>query len=251
LSHIHDEDYDNILNVVCSLLYRDGVDFDLHCTKDDCKFKETVHIDIAELRKLNISKLPEAALARVFSNEPFTEADSVAYAKLIDLNKVIRVGDIMDVHVKSPTLLHRMTLSAGLFAYMTKFMGDPSNVAYTSKVREQLILNYYRMYLPWIAQIDMLKYNDNNELVLDFSYTEPKAILEALDSSIWEEHPEATEQLKDAICDFKLTFFAYAGKPCPICGNTIENLATEWVPVDMHQFFFALCYHRLSGMVDI
>lgn len=239
------QDFDTLVWAECTLIYKQGVTVNLHCTNEECQFvAENVNVDLEKLRFNNLSAMSDEAtryLANQLSvSQGVTTENLKRYHKALGFNKEIVIGDVTyKCHVPSVNYFCqcgaefvRMILDSvkGLDSSVDNIdQGIDSNVR----------LNIAKTYLPWVYKI----------VTPDFETEDKDAILIQMEQDVRSGHKLQDELLKYQY-DTKISYFCYTLLECPRCHKTPSKNLEDYYPLDPSYLFFFLCSRQLSLMMS-
>lgn len=239
------QDFDTLVWAECTLIYKQGVTVNLHCTNEECQFvANNVNVDLEKLRFNNLSIMSEEATK--YLAEQLTTSTNVTtenlkrYHRALGFNKDIVVGDVTyKCHVPS---VHYFCQCGAEFVRMIldSVKGLDNSVDNVDQgIESNVRLNIAKTYLPWVYKIT----------TPDFETEDKDAILTQMEQDVRTGRTLQDEILKYQY-DTKISYFCYTMLECPRCHKTPSKSLEDYYPLDPTYLFFFLCSRQLSLMMS-
>ena len=266
LSVISIQDYDVIIWAFASMMYREGVPVKLLCTHEDCQHVEDLTADIAKMRYVNTDKLNPDVIA--FMSEPDKERkdnDLVEYRKMLNLEQTFKFK--VENKATNMTTYWEMDFDTANCGYYLAF-GDIFNTQLFEQiqaptvddVRDYLTINYYKAFLPWVAEVRCVEKEDFDRagktpeqraiMIVDGTREDNRdALMNILDITQMEV-TTFSEAVTAYIRGSRLSFIALPYFNCARCGRPPSTAVDGFIPYDVQLNFFQLCLMRMLASKD-
>ena len=239
------QDFDTLVWAECTLIYKQGVTVNLHCTNEECQFvAENVNVDLEKLRFNNLSAMSEEATK--YLADQLTVSSKVStenlkrYHKALGFHKDIVIGDVTyKCHVPSVNYFCQCG-SEFVRMILASVKGLDNSVDNVDQgIESNVRLNIAKTYLPWVYKI----------VTPDFETEDKDAILTQLEQDVRSGHTLQDEILKYQY-DTRISYFCYTMLECPRCHKTPSKSLEDYYPLDPTYLFFFLCSRQLSLMMS-
>ena len=236
------QDYDTIVWGQCALLFKDGVDIDLHCANDDCRAVERVKIDLRKIRINNFELLSEEMINQVISTTPVTLDMVKKYQNSPCFTGEFSLKDGSKLITNTPTLESYNTTGEAVISKIILAIntGDEKD---TEIINRHYHLNMYKILAPWVTQANI--YDDDDGSLAWITKSK-----DALVTLMENDHNNANGKLYKQFLNFffatKVSHYCYSTIKCPVCGKEAPSKLKDFTPFDVHQLFFFLAAHRIQ-----
>ena len=248
-------DLDLLALYACIMTNPKGMEMEVLCTNPKCRHNEVVVVDLPAGIQIDSTVLnPEAVnfLNEGATGTRRTPEEIYNYRRKILTCPVDVVykskSDIFSLKV--PTVQEYLSCGQRFLTNLFRICGnsdrifrrnDNGSVGATSLL-DQLQLNVYKTYVPWIEKITFC---DENGKPMDAT-DDPVAIEEAMNI-----HYGDSTNITSIIHSFqnltKAWVFGFHGLYCKKCGKTADFTRNDFLPSDAMTLFFALSLQRLTG----
>lgn len=245
MDNISFHDYDVILWALCTMIYSEGITFNLTCVNPECR-----HIDEAQKMSLkdmcfhNLKAFPKEAIVWMEQNfrETRTVEDLQRYrTEILKHSRTINLENSPDTYtLQVPTMGEYLKYGANMVGNLIHLAKGEKNIA-TDQLRSWFTLQLYRMYAPWVKYINV--YDEQGKMMYKVEDTD--AIAEGLETSLFE-GTDFNTKLIEYIRDTKATFIGYTSLECPKCHKRPSITDDNLVSIDVQHFFFCLSSRQLE-----
>ena len=245
IKHMSIHDFNDVLCVLGSHLFTDGVKYVIECPQENCSYSEKLKLDIEETRLVEWSRLPEKAIKRLFSDDTFTTKDYLQYQEAIGAYDTVNVTSDITMHIKVPTIFTFLKHGEDLVGRMIKALYADERVPTDDEILEWRVLNYHKNFLGWIEKVVCHPISEDDK---GCTIVRKEAIEDLLEPNIWEQHEERTKFL-DFFKKSQLVHHGVLGKQCPLCKAVPDPKLNGFMALDMHSFFYNLsAFHMLRSL---
>lgn len=234
-------DFDTIVWAVCTLIYKEAITINLHCTNEKCKYiAQNYKVDLSKLRLNNFDIIPPEALSyiskQLMSSDKVTAEQIKQYHKLLKFSDEITLnGVVYKRHV--PSIYKFIELGSEFCQMILESIKGYTN-EFAIDIDREVRINVAKSYLPWVYRVSTEQY----------SSADPEAIATQLELEAQTSGQLAESMLKYQF-DTKISYFCYTMLECPKCHKTPSNVLTDYYPLDpTYLFFFQLSrqFNRMS-----
>lgn len=231
------QDYNVILWTISTLMFKKGYPFSMTCRSPECKFTESVEIDLKKLRFNNYDRLPEECLKILGKAELRSQKDISDYTNALGFSEKIELhGDWVAI-TKVPSIWDFVEYGAQFNAALIEYV----HIDDTQGVLQYLKYNAYKLFAPWIKEIRAM----NSDGSVNFRVSDMKYITKILDTELLEE-TDFGNKIKEFIRDSTLTYIGIPYEKCPSCGHIPENVYHGILPLEVQYTFFIQAVTKLS-----
>lgn len=235
-------DYDVLVWGVCSLIYKEAITVNLHCTNDECQYVATNYkVDLTKLRWNNFDIVPQEAVdiisKRLVSSEKVSGDDLRLYHKALAMRRNLVIGDV--TYKVSPPSIHKFIQCGSQFIrdIVGAIKGDVTD--FDAELDRSVRTNVVLTYLPWVNRI----------VTPEFETDDQDAIIAQLETDLLTS-PELADKMLEFQFGTKITTFCYSLLKCPKCGKTPSDVIKDYYPLDPSSLFFYLYSRQLSQTLD-
>lgn len=236
------QDYDTIVWACCTLIYKEAITVNVHCTNEDCQYiAQNYKIDIDKIRFTNLDAIPEEAYSylskQLVSLDKVSTAHIKQYHKLLGFNKDLNInGVVYKLHVPS---IHRFIECGAEFIKQIMESLKGTDSAFDAELEREVRVNVAKTYLPWVSRI----------VTPDFETDDPEAITAQMEMDVLEDRT-LSEEILQYQYSTKLSYFCYTMLECPKCHKTPSKVLHDYYPLDPTYLFFYLFSRQLSQMTS-
>lgn len=275
LKYISIHDYDTILGVMASLMFRDGIPVRYYCAeyldgvmngdqKVRCEHVEEVKADILKLRVCNVDLITEEMMNFLNFNGKVDPEQVLIYQKNIAKNikpyrftidnKATGVVSHWEIKYRIPTADHYLTYGNEYCNLMFNQLRSDAENADESDIFHYLQYNYYKLLLPWlesISEIEDINGSGEDNIISTvkndpYDSTSREDISEILDV-ISTENVALDVSVSEYVKATKITHMVHQYDKCPKCGKAPKNAVDGFIPFDVQSNFFTMCLIRLTA----
>ena len=236
------QDFDTIVWACCTLIYKEAITVNVHCTNEDCQYvAENYKVDIDKIRFTNLDAIPEEAYSylskQLVSLDKVSSAQIKQYHKLLGFNKDYVLGDVTyKLHVPS---IHKFIECGSEFIKQIMESLKGVDDGFDGELEREVRVNIAKTYLPWVSRI----------VTPEFETDDPEAIAAQMEQDVLQDR-----SLSDEILNYqystKLSYFCYTMLECPKCHKTPSAVLTDYYPLDPTYLFFFLFSRQLGQMTN-
>lgn len=236
------QDYDTIVWACCTLIYKEAITVNVHCTNEECQYiAQNYKIDIDKIRFTNLDAIPEEAYSylskQLVSLDKVSTAHIKQYHKLLGFNKDLNInGVVYKLHVPS---IHRFIECGAEFIKQIMESLKGTDSGFDAELEREVRVNVAKTYLPWVSRI----------VTPDFETDDPEAITAQMEMDVLENRILSDEILQYQYST-KLSYFCYTMLECPKCHKTPSKVLHDYYPLDPTYLFFYLFSRQLSQMTS-
>lgn len=238
-------DFDCIIHGICSLMYRNGIKHEMICPNLNCKYVEQVKLDLTKVKLVEYDRLSEKAIQILLDTSEFNVIKYKQYNEEIKLFKSVQVKDKVIISLKVPSIFTYLKFGLEFVAKMIKFLYS-DNKPTAEEILEYRVINFYKMFLPWIEKVTFYKEDDT----INFETRDPEAISHLLESDVWENN-ENINEFTDFFSDSVIVHYGFLGQNCPSCGNVPNPTSNGFIPLDIRSFFFNLAIYQIRKKLNL
>lgn len=254
LKAISFQDFQTILWAAATMMHSDGITVNYTCAEPGCGHITSEKIDLTKLRLLNTDLINDDMFEILSKKGSIEDADVRKYQEVSDFNRVIEFEYPDGSHMKKWKLHLKQ---ASLYDYIQAgddyihFLEQECNLHKRDEVQRQTLYNYFRVYKPWIASVEMTVYNSayNKEQTFTFnndgSDEMDACMYDMLDQFQERISTEFNKLMSDYIIDTKITHICFYFPKCPACGATPKKSYKGYIPYDVMNGFFTLTLTKL------
>lgn len=234
------QDFDTIVWACCTLIYKEAITVNVHCTNEECQYvAQNYKVDIDKIRFTNLDAIPEEAYSylskQLVSLDKVSSAQIKQYHKLLGFNKDFKLGDVTyKLHVPS---IHKFIECGAEFVkqIMESLKGVDSG--FDGELEREVRVNVAKTYLPWVSRI----------VTPEFETDDPEAIAAQMEMDVLNDRSLSDEILQYQYAT-KLSYFCYTMLECPKCHKTPSAILHDYYPLDPTYLFFFLFSRQLDQM---
>lgn len=236
------QDFDTIVWACCTLIYKEAITVNVHCTNEECQYvAPNYKIDIDKIRFTNLDAIPEEAYSylskQLVSLDKVSTAQIKQYHKFLGFNKDMTInGVVYKLHVPS---IYRFIECGAEFIKQIMDSLKGTDSGFDAELEREVRVNVAKTYLPWVSRI----------VTPDFETDDPEAITAQMEMDVLE-----NKTLSDEILQYqystKLSYFCYTMLECPKCHKTPSKVLHDYYPLDPTYLFFFLFSRQLSQMTS-
>lgn len=234
------QDFDTIIWACCTLIYKEAITVNVHCTNEDCQYvAQNYKVDIDKIRFTNLDAIPEEAYSylskQLVSLDKVSSAQIKQYHKLLGFNKDFVLGDVTyKLHVPS---IHKFIECGAEF--IRQIMDSLKGVdnGFDGELEREVRVNVAKTYLPWVSRI----------VTPEFETDDPEAIAAQMEMDVLQDRSLSDEILQYQYAT-KLSYFCYTMLECPKCHKTPSAILHDYYPLDPTYLFFFLFSRQLDQM---
>lgn len=236
------QDFDTIVWACCTLIYKEAITVNVHCTNEDCQYiAENYRIDVDKLRFTNLDAIPEEAYSylskQLVSLDKVSSTQIKQYHKLLGFNKDFVLNDVTyKLHVPS---IHKFIECGAEFIKQIMESLKGVDTGFDNELEREVRVNIAKTYLPWVSRI----------VTPEFETDDPEAIAAQMEMDVLSDR-----SLSDEILNYqystKLSYFCYTMLECPKCHKTPSAVLTDYYPLDPTYLFFFLFSRQLGQMTN-
>lgn len=236
------QDFDTIVWACCTLIYKEAITVNVHCTNEDCQYvAENYKVDIDKIRFTNLDAIPEEAYSylskQLVSMDKVSSAQIKQYHKLLGFNKDYVLGDVTyKLHV--PSIFKFIECGAEFIKQIMESLKGVDD-GFDGELEREVRVNIAKTYLPWVSRI----------VTPEFETDDPEAIAVQMEQDVLSDR-----SLSDEILNYqystKLSYFCYTMLECPKCHKTPSAVLTDYYPLDPTYLFFYLFSRQLGQMTN-
>ena len=236
-------DLDTLIWACCSLIYKEAITINVHCTNEECQYvAENYKVDVDKLRFNNLDAIPEEALGylskQLVSLDKVSSANIKQYHKLLGFNKDFVLGDVT-YKLRIPSVYNFIECGTEFIKLIMESIKGIEN-GIDGELEREVRINIAKTYLPWVWRV----------VTPDFESDDPEAIAAQMEIDV-----TTDRSLSDRIMDYqyetKLTYFCYTMLECPKCHKTHSSVLKDYYPLDPTYLFFFLFSRQLSQMTSL
>lgn len=232
-------DFDVIIASVCAQLYRNGVKHEMVCPKIECKYQEPITLDITKTKLIDTSKLPEEALHILLAGKPFDKVKCKAYQKVIGAYREVEVRPNMTFTLKVPSISTFISYGSLYIAKLVAALYSDNRTPEQQDIARYRIINYYKMFLPWIEKLTIKDPEDESTIVV----RDYKGYEQLLEKDVWANNKNI-KNFMSFFSDAKIVHFGFLGQECPVCHCVPDPNTNGFLPLDIRSFFFNLLVYQ-------
>lgn len=247
---INIDDFDTCVWLLTSLMYRDGWPVDIMCTNTDCKLITSDHlIDLTNVRFLNWDIIPAQAktiIGTMLSNNPKVTVEQVKQyqTQILGYTKKVRSENV-EYELAVPSIGNFLKIGTELTGKLLSRIQGNDYSMHNDDVTTAIAYAIYRMFVPWIRQVNYLRPDKS----IEFSTDDPDTIMDALES----DHTinaafNIQPMIEEFIGESKITYFCAVSLECPKCHKKPTGSVDDFYPLDMLSYFFYLAYQQLISI---
>lgn len=248
------QDFQTILWAAATMMHSDGITVNYTCAEPNCGHITTEKIDLTKLRLLNTDLINDDMFEILSKKGSIEDKDIQKYQEVSDLNRTIEFEYPDGAHVRKWKLHLKQ---ASLYDYIQagddylKFLEQECNLHKREEVQRQTLYNYFRVYKPWIASVEMTVYNStyNKEQTFVFendgSDEMDASMYDMLDQFQERISAEFNEMMTNYIIETKITHICFYFPKCPSCGAEPKKSYKGYIPYDVMNGFFTLTLTKL------
>lgn len=238
-------DFDCIIHGICSLMYRNGIKHEMICPDIECKYVESVKLDLSKTKLIEYDRLSEKAISILLDASEFNIVRYKQYNEELKLFKTVQVKDKVVLSLKVPSIFTYLKFGLEFVAKMIKFLYS-DNKPVAEEILEYRVINFYKMFLPWIEKVTFYKEDDT----VNFETRDPEAISHLLESDVWESN-ENINEFTNFFSDSVLVHYGFLGQTCPSCGKVPNPTTNGFIPLDIRSFFFNLAIYQIRKKLNL
>lgn len=236
-------DLDTLIWACCTLIYKEAITVNVHCTNEDCQYvAENYKVDIDKLRFNNLDAIPEEALGylskQLVSLDKVSSAQIKQYHKLLGFNKDFVLGDVT-YKLRVPSVYNFIECGTGFIKMIMESLKGIEN-GIDNELEREVRINIAKTYLPWVGRV----------VTPEFESDDPEAIAAQMEIDVMTDR-----SLSDRILDYqfetKLSYFCYTLLECPQCHKTPSSVLKDYYPLDPTYLFFFLFSRQLGQMTNL
>lgn len=239
-------DYQTILHGLCSLMFKNGYDFTIVCSNEECLYKETKTIDVNLIKHYILSSIPEEELKFLADKSIKDSKQLKKYRKNIisDINNTYQPFNMYRIHLKAPTIDEYINYGNKFNNDLIDTVHNTNNTSSLEDIESYIRYCYFKIFTPWIEKIEIL----NEDSSVNYIVEDTEAIEFTL-GVIQNEYQGSYEEFVKPIIDFikfsNFVMIAIPINPCPKCGTIPENTINGLLPLDIQESFFIMSTMRL------
>ncbi len=236
------QDFDTIVWACCTLIYKEAITVNVHCTNEDCQYVATNYrVDVDKIRFTNLDAIPEEAYSylskQLVSLDKVSSAQIKQYHKLLGFNKDFVLGDVTyKLHVPS---IYKFIECGSEFIKQIMESLKGVDTGFDGELEREVRVNIAKTYLPWVSRI----------VTPDFETDDPEAIAAQMEMDVLSDRSLSDKMLQYQY-ETKLSYFCYTMLQCPKCGKTPSAVLTDYYPLDPTYLFFYLFSRQLGQMTN-
>ena len=234
------QDFDTIVWACCTLIYKEAITVNVHCTNEDCQYvAQNYKVDIDKIRFTNLDAIPEEAYSylskQLVSMDKVSSAQIKQYHKLLGFNKDYVLGDVTyKLHV--PSIYKFIECGAEFIKQIMESLKGVDS-GFDGELEREVRVNVAKTYLPWVSRI----------VTPEFETDDPEAIAAQMEMDVLQDRSLSDEILQYQYAT-KLSYFCYTMLECPKCHKTPSAVLTDYYPLDPTYLFFFLFSRQLDQM---
>lgn len=235
-------DFDTIVWACCTLIYKEAITVNVHCTNEECQYvANNYRVDVDKIRFTNLDAIPEEAYAylskQLVTLDKVSSAQIKQYHKLLGFNKDFVLGDVTyKLHVPS---IHRFIECGAEFIKQIMESIKGVDNGFDGELEREVRVNIAKTYLPWVSRV----------VTPDFETDDPEAIAAQMEMDVLSDRSLSDEILQYQYAT-KLSYFCYTMLKCPKCGKQPSAVLTDYYPLDPTYLFFFLFSRQLGQMTN-
>ena len=237
------QDLDTLIWACCTLIYKEAITVNVHCTNEDCQYVATNYkVDIDKIRFDNLDAIPEEALGylskQLVSLDKVSSTQVKQYHKLLGFNKDFVLGDVT-YKLRVPSVYNFIECGTGFIKMIMESLKGIEN-GIDKELEREVRINIVKTYLPWVGRV----------VTPEFESDDPEAIAAQMEIDVMTDR-----SLSDRILDYqfetKLSYFCYTLLECPACHKTPSSVLKDYYPLDPTYLFFFLFSRQLGQMTNL
>jgi len=231
------KDYNDILWIISTLMYKKGYKHNYTCVKEGCDYTESIDVDLGKIRFVDFDRIPDHCLEFVSSKTKKSLNELAKYRHDLGFETEISIGSNQKAVIQVPTIYDYLEYGDTFIGALMKSIKSDN----VNQLHNYIRYNLYKVFIPWIKEIRF--YDEDGGI--DFRINEIAAMSEALDS-VQLENEDFGSEITDLIIKNGLTSIAIPFDKCPKCGTVPTYADDGYIAFDPQKYFFGLVATKLA-----